>query len=336
VADDPDGLGGGGPAARPVAPVPPPREDRPASASAPPRYVVEALRVTWSLAGGGRREHLIRLAEPAGTGAAFAEHLRWHTEGLDHVLAPLPVDRGRDTADPGRAVVYEPLEPHEGVVGIALEAVGIGLPSGTQLRLLAPLQLVGAAAMARVDPTTRARNARRAIARARARWGPAAAAGASVAAARLPEARHQVVEPQIGLQVDEPNARSARTSGAGAVTSIRRAPAVDAAAPVGDGLPMWLVDDPEPVAILTPRRGGRRVLVRRAPVPVPGQPPPRGPQHLRIVRFGGPWRLVDSSALTSQEPLQRDYYQVETEDGGAFLLYWDRAADQWFLQGLFA
>jgi hypothetical protein len=98
---------------------------------------------------------------------------------------------------------------------------------------------------------------------------------------------------------------------------------------------MWLVEPPEPVSILTPRRGGRRVLVRRTPTRCPGQPVPKAPQQFRVVHFGGPWQVVDSRALAVHEPLRRDYYQVELEDGGAYLLFWDRVADRWFIQGVY-
>jgi hypothetical protein len=57
------------------------------------------------------------------------------------------------------------------------------------------------------------------------------------------------------------------------------------------------------------------------------------------VRWGGPWRVVDASVLAAVlatgRPLKRDYYQIELEDGGAYLIYWDRVSDDWFLQGVF-
>jgi len=53
------------------------------------------------------------------------------------------------------------------------------------------------------------------------------------------------------------------------------------------------------------------------------------------VRHGGPWKVVESGALAERDPLQRDYYHVETEDGAAFLLFWDRVIDRWFIQGVF-
>ena len=54
-----------------------------------------------------------------------------------------------------------------------------------------------------------------------------------------------------------------------------------------------------------------------------------------VLRRGGPWKLVDPTCLTSGEPLTRDYYQVEAEDGRAYLIFWDRVSDSWFLQGIF-
>jgi hypothetical protein len=56
---------------------------------------------------------------------------------------------------------------------------------------------------------------------------------------------------------------------------------------------------------------------------------------VRILRRGGPWKLVDPTCLVAGEPLIRDYYQLETEDGRAYLIFWDRVADTWFLQGIF-
>ena len=53
------------------------------------------------------------------------------------------------------------------------------------------------------------------------------------------------------------------------------------------------------------------------------------------MRWGGPWKVADLSALTAGEPLRRDYYQIETEDGGAYLVYRDHVANGWFLQGVF-
>jgi hypothetical protein len=92
-------------------------------------------------------------------------------------------------------------------------------------------------------------------------------------------------------------------------------------------LPLWLVEPPEPASVLPPlRAGGRPRLARRG---APGGKRRGTP----ILRFGGPWKLVDPTALTEGEPLQRDYYHVETEDGSAYLVYRDRATNDWFIQG---
>ena len=89
--------------------------------------------------------------------------------------------------------------------------------------------------------------------------------------------------------------------------------------------PLWLVEHPEPVRVLESRRtGGRALFVR---------PPSR--KELRIMKRGGPWKLVDPTRLTAGAPLRRDYYQIETEDSRAYLVYWDRGLDAWFLQGIF-
>jgi hypothetical protein len=117
------------------------------------------------------------------------------------------------------------------------------------------------------------------------------------------------------------------------------------------------VEPPEPVRVLPPRQKGGRPRLARAAL---GQPewgpadvgsaeadhsPIQNPKPkilngvprrgLRIVKFGGPWKLVDPTGLAAGEPLRRDYYQLETEDGCAYLVYWDRVADAWFLQGIF-
>ncbi|MBI3971050.1 MAG: hypothetical protein HY332_07145 [Chloroflexi bacterium] len=353
------------------------------------QWAVEALRVIWRLSGGEEREALLRLAEPACSAAVFTEHLRWHAEGLDRLLArdqgpgageelPLPLGEGRgegSAAPPlpswerglggegsaqlsANELAYEPIEQRLGVIGIALEAVGVQVPGGTQLKLLAsPLQWGGdgMGAVARLDPVTRAQQARRAIARFQARWGPEAVWQASLTQSRLPEQAFISAPPSIELQIDP-----AATSGP---------------SPFISHIPFWLVDPPQEVRVLRPRqKGGRAVLSFGAVAPLTPHPPlPQGergsgvtdttdaiappiplwgrgfPQvrggmvaaqpsrkkGLRIVKFGGPWRLVDPTHLTTGEPLRRDYYHVETEDGRAYLVFWDRVADTWFLQGVF-
>jgi hypothetical protein len=163
-----------------------------------------------------------------------------------------------------------------------------------------------------IDPFTRSRYARRAIARLQARWGPEVVCRLTLTTSRLPERAYQLADPTISLQLDTPAAP--RTPDA----------AVDRAAPLSTPPPYWLLTSPEPAAILTPRKGGRRVLSL-----------PRLRRQSTIVQSGGPWKLVDPAALVDQPPLQRDYYHLETDDGLRCLVYWDRVADAWYVQGLF-
>lgn len=303
-----------------------------------PAYAADALRVTWRLADGTAREATLRLAEPTASAAALTEHLRWHTEGLERVFAgsietsPGDGDPGgpsgssgpggpKEPRDPG-GLTYEPMDSQLAVTAIALEALGLQFPSGTQLKLLAaPVRHAGAplAPDAHLDPLTRSRYARRAIARLQARWGPGTARRAVLTTDRLPERAFQLIEPTVSLQLDTASSAHAASAPSGA----RSVPA-DSFAPLAAPPPFWLLDPPEPAAILTPRKGGRQVLSL-----------PRRRARSRIVRKGGPWKLVDPCALTDRPPLRRDYYQLETEDGRACLVYWDRDANSWYLQGLF-
>ena len=327
-------------------------------------YAVEALQVTWRLSNGEQRTALLRLAEPAGSAAVFMEHLRWHAEGLDRFLAPAPgpgpsrvgpdgrvpglepsgpnpEDAGLEPSGPNPEppdpdlqpldLAYEPLEQRLGVAGIVLEAVGIQLPGGTPLKLLAsPLQQTqwgGVSDAGRFDPATRAQQARRAIARLQARWGQGSGAAdgvvwqAALAASRLPERAFRSVEPRIGPQIEpqvEPQIEDISPRPLG-----ERLPAGEA--PLATQPPLWLVDPPQVVRVLpSKRKGGRPLLGLGA----------RG-RARRIVRWCGPWRLVDPSLLATQEPLRREYYQVETENGRVYLVFWDRGNDAWFLQGIF-
>ncbi|NDF40428.1 MAG: hypothetical protein EB140_16075 [Proteobacteria bacterium] len=133
-----------------TAPLPPPQGRRWAVASTnrrrqalpevPAPFAVEALRVTWHLA--PRRgqeiaddvEALLRLAEPVATERTLADHLRWHVEGLDRLLADpvTPTHTLDSSASSGtptsgmEAVTYESTGVRRGVVGITVEAAGIG------------------------------------------------------------------------------------------------------------------------------------------------------------------------------------------------------------------
>ena len=304
------------------------------AASTRRRFAADGLRITWRLASGEMREATLRLAEPATTAAAFAEHLRWHAEGLSHFFAG--VDGGRASVaseDPGIELgvqgsaaspagganepkyIYEPIDDHTAVTSITLEALGLQVPPGTQLKLLAaPVRFLGATqdAASRLDPLTRSRYARRAIARLQARWGPEVVRRLTLTTSRLPERAYQLVDPAVALQLDAPTAKRTPDT------------TTDRAAPLTTPPPYWLLTTPEPAAILTPRKGGRRVLSL-----------PRLRRQATIVRSGGPWKLVDPAALVDQPPLQRDYYHLETDDGLTCLVYWDRVTNAWYVQGLF-
>ncbi|HEX2324224.1 MAG TPA: hypothetical protein VHQ00_02435 [Chloroflexota bacterium] len=170
---------------------------------------------------------------------------------------------------------------------------------------------------ARLDPVTRARYARRAVARLQARWGEGAVVRPACVPARLPERRVRHLPPELGLQLAPPGPPGPED-------------AEDVDAPLLEQAPLWLVDPPREVQVVTTKRRGERPRLN-------GWPRPR--QSRRIVRWGGPWRVVDASVLAAVlatgRPLKRDYYQIELEDGGAYLVYWDRVSDDWFLQGVF-
>jgi nucleotidyltransferase/DNA polymerase involved in DNA repair len=324
-------------------PLPPPSAPLPKAAAPPaPRaaLAVDALRVVWRLSGGREREILLRLAEPAATSAAFTEHLRWHAEGLAQFLAEEDEDDEGDESEAGAtadsssadALTYEPIERHAGVTGIVLEAVGIQAPVATQLKLLAtPLQRWRDTGLRGEDPILRAREARRAIARLPARWGPDAVRQAEITTSRLPERAFRTVEPALGLQIEV----AASLTPPGLPKAPPPAPPVDLYAlyaPLLSQAPLWLVEPPQRVAVLPSNRTGgkpRLVELRNGVLP-PGRNPGR-----RIVRANSAWKLVDPTLLATRDPLEREYHHVETEDGAAYLLYRDRTTDAWFIQGIF-
>jgi len=47
----------------------------------------------------------------------------------------------------------------------------------------------------------------------------------------------------------------------------------------------------------------------------------------------GPWRLVGE--WWSESPFARDYYDLELSDGGLYRCYRERAAGQWFVDGVY-
>jgi hypothetical protein len=332
-------------------PKPSERPRRVVPAEAPAPYAVEALRVTWLLAprrgeaAPERREVLLRLAEPTATGHAFATHLRWHVEGLDRLLADASDVDGADTTGTPGDLTYAPMaDRRRGVVGIDVEAAGIGAPVANQMALHLVTGSRPAWARAARDPERQVRAARLALARLQARWGEDAVGGLPVAdpAARLPEHARDWGPPVVAFpsMLASPLAPPAPSSGA-----TRHG--LEAAAP------FWLIDPPRPIALR--RLATKRLFLDLAP------PNPLGASGLNhdasvglpfgdarglvaVGRVTGPWHLVDPTTLVDIDPPRRDYFQVETDDQRVLLLYRDRAssaspgapsAPAWFLQGVY-
>ncbi len=321
-----------------------PRPRRAAPAEAPAPYAVEALRVTWLLAprrgndAPERREALLRLAEPAATGHAFATHLRWHVEGLDRLLADTPDATGADEVAVPGDLTYAPMaDRRRGVVGIEVEAAGIGAPVANQMALHLVAGPRPAWARAARDPERQARAARLAVARLQARWGEGAVGGLPDPdpAARLPEHARAWGPPVVALPGLAP--ATGRATPAAPPAATRHG--LEAAAPC------WLVDPPRPVTLR--RLASKRLFLEIPDIPDadPGRPlsgMARGP--VPVGRVTGPWHLVDPTTLVDAEPPRRDYFQVETGDHRVLLLYRDRAAapgvpapadPPWFLHGIY-
>jgi len=53
----------------------------------------------------------------------------------------------------------------------------------------------------------------------------------------------------------------------------------------------------------------------------------------RVVQAAGPWRLCGE--WWSETRFARDYYDAQLSDGGVYRLYWDTAAQQWFVDGIY-
>ncbi|MCX5987131.1 MAG: hypothetical protein NTX54_11625, partial [Chloroflexi bacterium] len=195
----------------------------------PAPFAVEALRVTWHLAPKRGQETaddveaLLRLAEPVATERTLADHLRWHVEGLDRLLAdPVTPTHTLDScASPGtptsgmEAVTYESTGVRRGVVGITVEAAGIGTPPTNQLTLHLTAGAQPGWIRTRRDPVQQARSARQVVARLQARWGDDAVGELTPMpeAARLPEHADRWAQPKIGVQagIAPITARSAST-----------------------------------------------------------------------------------------------------------------------------
>jgi|GEM_PF-966948 len=332
-----------------VGPKIPGRMRRAAPAEAPAPYAVEALRVTWLLAprrgeeAPERCEALLRLAEPTATGHAFATHLRWHVEGLEHLLADAPTAGADVSAVPGDPTYSPMADRRRGVVGIEVEAAGIGAPVTNQMALHIVSGPRPAWARAPRDPERQVRAARLAVARLQARWGEGAVGGLPEVdpAARLPEHARTWGPPVVALPPSLASAPAVTTPPPGATRH-----GLEAAAPC------WLVDPPRPVTLR--RLAAKRLFLDLTAPGLAGAPGhedalgglfggvARGP--VAVGRVTGPWHLVDPTTVVDTDPPRRDYFQVETGDRRVLLLYRDRAAPAspgvpgapaWFLQGVY-
>jgi protein ImuB len=80
----------------------------------------------------------------------------------------------------------------------------------------------------------------------------------------------------------------------------------------------------------------RRPLEVRATSVVPEGPPVRfeweGVEHA-VARCAGPERI--ETGWWRLRPVRRDYYRVETVEGGRFWLFRERASGTWFVHGVF-
>jgi hypothetical protein len=325
------------------------RPRRPAIPEVPAPYAVEALRVTWLLAPRRgeevpeRREALLRLAEPTATGHAFATHLRWHVEGLDRLLADVPAAEADVPTVPGDPTYSPMADRRRGVVGIEVEAAGIGAPVANQMALHIVSGPRPAWARAPRDPERQVRAARLALARLQARWGEGAVGGLPEAepAARLPEHARTWGPPIVAL---------APSLATGPIVAAR--PSVATRHGLEAGAPCWLIDPPRPIALR--RLAAKRLFLDLAAPTLPGASGhdaplgrlfggvARGP--VAVGRVTGPWHLVDPTTLVDADPPRRDYFQVETGDRRVLLLYRDRATPAspgapsgpaWFLQGVY-
>jgi hypothetical protein len=66
----------------------------------------------------------------------------------------------------------------------------------------------------------------------------------------------------------------------------------------------------------------------------PGQAKPRPPRIQGKVRVAsGPWELEER--WWAEDRTERDYWDVELEDGGLYRIYRDRCSDRWFADGVY-
>ncbi len=96
-------------------------------------------------------------------------------------------------------------------------------------------------------------------------------------------------------------------------------PTPDAEPPTGARVmqPFWLLDPPQPVRVAD-LPAQRRVLRIE------------GEGHV-VATQAGPWRMHDGP--WRDDRAQRDYYQFQCRDGSAFLCFYNRTDDAWYLQG---
>ena len=63
----------------------------------------------------------------------------------------------------------------------------------------------------------------------------------------------------------------------------------------------------------------------------PTRKPPRIQGKVRIA--SGPWELEEQ--WWSDDPTERDYWDIELSDGSLYRIYHDRSSDQWFADGIY-
>jgi protein ImuB len=255
---------------------------------------------------------VVRLAEPAGSGASLLEHLRWHAEGMKP-------DRFRDPRT-GQM---------RGVRGILVEAEELAQLGGRQLALFPGED-------GRAAHPERLLAAERALARLQARWGEDAVQQAELVASRRPEHAFRWRETAIQTTLpSQPQPRARRTTKE-SPASVRHGKLPLARPPGRSSLPplrageggevnsLWLTGQLEDVQV---DRGGRLPDGQRRHGTVI-----QGGQVRRIEKAAGPWRLVERWAA---EPIARDAYHVVLADGAACWLVHDRHTDRWQLLGTF-
>ena len=74
--------------------------------------------------------------------------------------------------------------------------------------------------------------------------------------------------------------------------------------------------------------GGRRLLSVRS---TGGEPRPRIDGRVRVA--AGPWRLEEG--WWSEQPVERDYWDVELSGGGLYRVYRERASGEWYADGMY-